>query len=81
MENATPKDFLDREIRVGDICVYPVRKGSSMWINRVTVQRITRDPAGGFKVHGMKGDGYPVVVTSMDRLTIVGRNNVIPFQD
>lgn len=78
--NETPRDYFDREIRVGDICVYPVRKGSQMWINRITVQRIDRGESG-FKVHGVKGDGYPVVVSTMDRLTIVGRDNVVPFKD
>ncbi len=73
------KDMFDREIRVGDICVYPVRRGSQMWMNRLTVQRITFDPAGNPRLSGVKGDGYPVSVTSMDRVAIIGRNNEVPL--
>lgn len=76
---AAPKDMFDREIRTGDICVYPVRRGSSMWMNRFTIQAIGRTPHGGVKLSGVKGDGYPVNVTSLSRVAIIGRDNVIPF--
>ena len=76
-----PKDMFDREIRVGDVCVYPVRRGSAMWMNRVTVQRISHDPRGAPKLSGVKGDGYPVNVTSLDRVAIIGRDGVVPFAE
>jgi hypothetical protein len=79
VENKAAKDMFDREIRLGDICVYPVRRGSSMWMNRVTVLKITHSPAGEPKLQGQKQDGYPVRVTSLDRVAIIGRDNVVPF--
>jgi hypothetical protein len=79
VENKVPKDAFDREIRLGDICAYPVRRRSSMWLNKMTVQKITYDVAGNPKIHGQKQDGYKVRVASLDRVVIIGRNNVIPF--
>ena len=81
IENQPPKDMFDREIKVGDICVYPVRRGSNMWMNRITVNKITHDPRGNAKLSGLKGDGYPVNVTSLDRVALIGRDNVIPFSE
>lgn len=77
-DQKTPMDFLGREIRVGDVCTYPVRRGSNMWLNRVVIQRISHDPRGEPKLSGLKQDGYPVSVTSLDRVVIVGRNNIVP---
>lgn len=33
-EDQTVTDFLGREIHVGDIIVYPGRKGSTLWMNK-----------------------------------------------
>jgi len=81
VENKVAKDMFDREIRLGDICIYPVRRGSQMWCNRVTILKITHDIAGNPKLHGQKQDGYPVKVTSLDRVAIIGRDNVIPYME
>jgi len=78
-EARTPRDFFDREIKLGDICIYPVRRGSQMWLNRLTVQKISHDPTGQPKISGVKQDGYPVNVTSLERVVVIGRNGVIPF--
>ena len=79
--NQVAKDMFDREIRVGDICVYPVRRGSQMWMNRVLVMKITHNPRGEPTLSGQKQDGYPVRVTSLDRVAIIGRDNVIPYME
>jgi len=76
--NQVAKDMFDREIRLGDVCVYPVRRGSKMWMNKVTVMKITHNPAGEPKLAGQKQDGYQVRVTSLDRVAIIGRDNVVP---
>jgi hypothetical protein len=76
-----PKDCFDRDIKIGDICVYPVRRGSKMWMNRIVVQKISHDPQGRPKLHGVKGDGWTVNITSLDRVALIGRNNVIPFSE
>lgn len=34
------KDFLDHEISKGDTVIYPVRRGSSMWLKRIVVQHV-----------------------------------------
>lgn len=33
-------DFLGRPIAVNDTVVYPVRKGSAMWLNRMVVSKV-----------------------------------------
>lgn len=76
-----PQDMFGREIKTGDICVYPVRRGSEMWMNRFTVQAIGRTPKGAHKLSGVKGDGYPVNVTSLQRVAIIGRDNMVPFSE
>lgn len=78
MERNQPFDFLQRLIQPGDICAYPVRRGSKMWLNRLTVQEIVYDPKGNPQVKGRKEDGYPVTISALDRLVLVGRGNV-PF--
>ncbi|WP_437230130.1 hypothetical protein SH661x_001798 [Planctomicrobium sp. SH661] len=35
-----PLDFLKRPIAVGSTVVYPVRRGSAMWLNSLKVQQI-----------------------------------------
>ncbi len=81
IELQTAKDMFGREIRVGDLCVYPVRRGSSMWMNRITINNIVHDPRGVPGLSGVKGDGYPVKVTSLGRVAIIGRNNTVPFSE
>ena len=74
-----PKDMFERVIKTGDICVYPVRRGSKMWMNRITVLKISHDESGKAKMSGQKQDGYAVNVTSLDRVAIIGREGTIPF--
>lgn len=35
-----PKDYLNKDINVGDLIVYPVRHGSEMWLNTMKVTGI-----------------------------------------
>jgi hypothetical protein len=51
MNGAT--DFLGREIKAGDTIVYPVRRGSSMWLNRLLVTQVASD--------GVDRDGQPLL--------------------
>ncbi len=75
------KDFFNRTIKIGDICIYPVRRGAKMWLNRLLIQKISHDPRGEPKVSGIKQDGFPVNVTSLNRVVIVGRDNTVPFSE
>lgn len=74
-------DMFGREIKIGDLCVYPVRRGSEMKMHRITINKITHEVNGAPKLSGVKGNGYSVHVTSLDRVAIIGRDNVIPFAE
>ncbi len=76
-----PNDMFDREILAGDICVYPVRRGSKMWVNKITVRSVVIHPEGTPTIIGMKQDGYPVRIKALDRVAIIGRDGIIPFVD
>lgn len=79
MSEIKVKDMLDRDILVGDICVYPVRRGSKLWMNRIVVKSITVDDLGKPTVVGIKQDNYPVRVKALDRLAIVGRDGMLGY--
>lgn len=74
------KDTWGRELRVGDVCTYPVRRGSKMWMNRLTIHLILMDVAGNPQVKGLNQDGARVTLTSLQNLTLLGRDNVIPLE-
>lgn len=74
------KDTWGRELRVGDVCTYPVRRGSKMWMNRLTIQLILLDVAGNPQVKGLNQDGARVTLTSLQNLTLLGRDNTIPLE-
>jgi hypothetical protein len=65
-----PRDFLGREIKEGDTLVYPVRRGSSMWLKRITVTRVAeRD--GGTQVLGTNDDGRRITLMKPNRSVVV----------
>ncbi len=50
-------DFMGRAIKAGDIVCYPVRRGSSMWLSKITVTQVVPGPTpslGGFNSDGRK---------------------------
>lgn len=60
------KDFLGRDIEVGHLLVYPVRRGGSMWLRRLIVTDLTDDI-----VHGTTDGGRNVWLHRPDRSVIV----------
>ena len=42
----TAKDFLGKDIKVGDTVCYPVRRGSKMEMKKIVVQTIVDTPKG-----------------------------------
>lgn len=76
MTEKKPLDFLGREIRVGDVCIYPVRRGSKMWLHRVSIKKILFDPSGEPILRGEREDGYIVRINSLERVVILGRGSV-----
>jgi len=59
-------DFLGREIKAGDLVVYPVRRGSSMWMSRMTVLSTE-----GGKLAGNNPEGRRVSLTSLGNVVVV----------
>ncbi len=46
------RDFMGREIKAGDTVVYPVRRGSSMWLNKLNVTMVEAASLKGFSPEG-----------------------------
>lgn len=60
------KDFLGREIKVGDTVVYPVRRGSRLWMNRMTVVTTDAD-----RLAGVNPEGRRVALGRIANVTVV----------
>jgi len=61
-----PTDFLGRTIQAGDTLVYPVRRGSKMWLNRITVTKAESD-----RIHGTSREGRMVQLTNLKNTVVV----------
>ncbi len=59
-------DFLGREIKAGDTVVYPVRRGSSMWLNKITV-----DLADEEHITGKNSFGRFITVRNLKNCVLV----------
>lgn len=47
-------DFLGRTIHAGDTVVYPVRRGSKMWLAKLSVTQVLDDSLIGFNHLGKR---------------------------
>jgi len=63
-------DYLCREIELGDTLVYPVRRASRMYLNRLTVTDINDDEN---TVSGNNPLGKRVTVRRPDRTVVAGQ--------
>ena len=45
-------DFTGRTIEAGHVVVYPVRRGSSMWLNKLNVTQVRDDNIAGYNTAG-----------------------------
>ena len=63
-------DYLCREIELGDILVYPVRRASRMYLQRLTVTDINNDEN---TVSGPNPIGTRVTVRRPDRTVVAGK--------
>jgi hypothetical protein len=61
-----PTDFLGREIRPGDLIVYPWRRKSAMGLKRLVVMQVTAEYVGGY---GRLGN--PVKLTNLKNVVVV----------
>jgi len=68
-----PIDILGRTIEVNDVLVYPVRKGSRMWLSRITVAKIESDA-----IHGSNPDGRRVKLTNLTNTVVIRPGQITP---
>jgi len=47
-------DFIGTEIKPGSQLAYPVRRGSSMWLTKITVTQVTADEVKGYNSVGRR---------------------------
>jgi hypothetical protein len=45
-------DFMGRTIEAGHVVIYPVRRGSSMWLNKLNVTQVRDDSIAGYNTAG-----------------------------
>ena len=64
----TPTDFLGREIRIGDLIVYPWRRKSAMGLNKMNVTQVTATSVGGYS-----NTGRSIKVTNLKNVVVVER--------
>ena len=60
------KDFLGRNIKVGDTLVYPVRRRSAMWLSAITVTDL-----GDGILHGTNRKGRRIKLSKPDRSVVI----------
>ena len=63
-------DFLGHPITAGDLVVYPVRRGSDMWMNKLRVEAV-RDTPRGKAISGTNDAGRRIVVRNLANCTVV----------
>ena len=68
-----PTDFLGREIRPGDLIVYPWRRGSAMGLNKMIAMQVTPAYIGGYS-----NLGNSVRVRNMKNIVVVERPQTEP---
>jgi hypothetical protein len=63
-------DFLGKEIKAGSIICYPVRRGSSMWLKKLTVSAV-RDSSRGAQVSGTNDAGRRINIHNLSNCVVV----------
>lgn len=66
----TALDYLGNPIKVKDIIVYPVRRGSNMWLKKLIVDAV-RDTGRGVRVSGRNEAGNPVSIQNIQNCIVV----------
>lgn len=67
-------DFLGNTIRAGDTLVYPVRRKSQLYMNKIRVAELVQ-LREGFAVTGYNDEGRRVTVRNLHNTVVVGGNN------
>jgi hypothetical protein len=63
-------DFLGHQIIAGDLVVYPVRRGSDMWMNKLRVDSV-RDTPRGKAISGTNDAGRRIIVRNLTNCTVI----------
>ena len=63
-------DFLGHPITASDLIVYPVRRGSDMWLNKLRVDAI-RDTPRGKTISGTNESGRRITVRNLINCVVV----------
>ncbi|MBN1908389.1 MAG: hypothetical protein JW818_01505 [Pirellulales bacterium] len=67
------KDFLDRQIEVGHTIVYPIRRGSKMWMQKASVtQIIQHDRTQPPLLTCLNPTGRKVTIQNLDNCVVIG---------
>jgi len=65
------RDFLDRAIMAGNTIVYPVRRGSSMWLNKLVVTQVDAE-----HVTGLNSNGRWITIHNLQNCVVVNPSPV-----
>jgi hypothetical protein len=62
-------DLVGKEITAGCSVVYPVRRGSSMWLKKMQVQQVMggKNP----ELHGYNSEGRRVTIRNLDNCAVI----------
>lgn len=63
-------DFLGRPIVAGDLVVYPVRRKSEMWMNKLRVDSVRNTPRGK-TISGTNDAGRRIIVRNLANCTVI----------
>lgn len=66
-------DFLGRSIAVNDTLIYPVRRGSRMWLNRIVVSLVESDT-----IRGTSPTGRRIELTNLNNTIVVRPGKITP---
>ena len=66
-------DFLGRSIAVDDTLIYPVRRGSRMWLNRIIVSKVE-----SVEIYGHNPGGRQVMLTNLNNTIVVRPGEITP---
>ena len=66
-------DFLGRFIEVDDTLIYPVRRGSRMWLNSIVVSKVESD-----RVYGTNPTGRRIELTNLNNTIVVRPGSITP---
>jgi hypothetical protein len=63
-------DFFGHSIKIGDVCVYPMRRGSKMWMQIIRVDGIELTD-NGYVLTGYDGNGRRTRTRNTENCVIV----------